>query len=380
MINKKTIAVLVILLAAGAFIVPRLLDSGGSETTFRTAEADRGDVVSLVASNGTVNPLLTIDVSSRVAGTVSAVNVDFNDRVSAGDPLAEIDPSLLRTELRKAEADTKKAEAEFNMASSLYKSNKELYSKRLIPKEEFDDSQSRYATALAAYEQAKVALDVAKTNAEGSVIRAPIDGMVLSRSVDPGESVTADGKTLFVISSGLDEMKIDARVSEADIGRVSAGQSAKFRVDAYPNDVFGGTVTQVRNEPVVTNNVVTYNVVVMTKNDSMKLKPGMSAEVRIVVSDRENVLRVPTAALRFIPPSNVPVRERPDELSGDSYVWVELDGGRLGAVPVKPGASDGVYTEILEGGLKEGQKVIVEAVTKGKSDAGSSLLPQPRRF
>ncbi|MCC6712670.1 MAG: efflux RND transporter periplasmic adaptor subunit [Candidatus Dadabacteria bacterium] len=380
MINKKTIAVLVILLAAGAFIVPRLLDSGDSETTFRTAGVDRGDVVSLVASNGTVNPLLTIDVSSRVAGTVTAVNADFNDRVSAGDPLAEIDPSLLETELRKAEADTKKAEAEFNMASSLYKSNKELYSKRLIPKEEFDDSQSRYAAALAAYEQAKVALDVAKTNVEGSVIRAPMDGMVLSRSIDPGEAVTADGKTLFVISSGLDEMKIDTRVSEADIGRVSAGQSARFRVDAYPNDVFDGTVTQVRNEPIVTNNVVTYNVVVMTENDSMKLKPGMSAEVRIVVSDRENVLRVPTAALRFIPPSNAPVRERPDELSGDSHVWIELDGGRLGAVPVKPGASDGVYTEILEGGLEEGQKVIVEAVTKGKSDTGSSLLPQPRRF
>jgi len=380
LINKKTIAVLVILLAAGAFIVPRLLDSGDSETTFRTAGVDRGDVVSLVASNGTVNPLLTIDVSSRVAGTVTAVNADFNDRVSAGDPLAEIDPSLLETELRKAEADTKKAEAEFNMASSLYKSNKELYSKRLIPKEEFDDSQSRYAAALAAYEQAKVALDVAKTNVEGSVIRAPMDGMVLSRSIDPGEAVTADGKTLFVISSGLDEMKIDTRVSEADIGRVSAGQSARFRVDAYPNDVFDGTVTQVRNEPIVTNNVVTYNVVVMTENDSMKLKPGMSAEVRIVVSDRENVLRVPTAALRFIPPSNAPVRERPDELSGDSHVWIELDGGRLGAVPVKPGASDGVYTEILEGGLEEGQKVIVEAVTKGKSDTGSSLLPQPRRF
>jgi HlyD family secretion protein len=175
-------------------------------------------------------------------------------------------------------------------------------------------------------------------------------------------------------------MKIDARVSEADIGKVSSGQSAKFRVDAYPNDVFSGTVTQVRNEPIVTNNVVTYNVVVMTKNDSMKLKPGMSAEVRIVVSDRKNVLRVPTAALRFIPPSNAPVRERPDELSGDSYVWIELGGGRLGAVPVKPGASDGVYTEIREDDLKEGQKVIVEAVTKGKSDAGSSLLPQPRRF
>ncbi|MGD9652642.1 MAG: efflux RND transporter periplasmic adaptor subunit [Candidatus Dadabacteria bacterium] len=380
MINKTTIAVLVILLAAGAFIIPRLYSSGDSEITFRTAEVDRGDVVSLIASNGTVNPIQSINVSSRVAGTVSAVDVDFNDRVSAGDPLAEIDPSLLETELRKAEADTKKAEAEFNMANSLYKSNKELYSKRLIPKEEFDDSQSRYTTALAAYEQARVTLDIAKTNVEGSVIRAPIDGIVLSRSVDPGESVTADGKTLFVISSDLDEMKIDARVSEADIGKVSAGQSAKFRVDAYPNDVFTGAVTQVRNEPIVTNNVVTYNVVVMTKNDSMKLKPGMSAEVRIVVSDKKNVLRVPTAALRFIPPSNVPVRERPDELSGDSYVWIELDGGRLGAVPVKPGASDGVYTEILEGDLQEGQKVIVEAVTKGKSDAGSSLLPQPRRF
>jgi len=380
LINKKTLIVLAVILAAGAFLVPRFFAGNDSQITYRTAEADKGDIVSLIASNGTVNPLLTIDVSSRVAGSVSAVNVDFNDHVSAGEPLAEIDPSLLKTELRKAEADTKKTQAEFNMASSLYKSNKELYAKRLIPKEEFDDSESKYTSALAAYEQTKVALEVAKTNMESSVIKAPIDGIVLSRNVDPGESVTADGKPLFVISSDLGEMKIDTRVSEADIGKVSAGQSANFRVDAYPNDTFSGTVTQVRNDPVVTNNVVTYNVVVMTKNDSMKLKPGMSAEVKIVVSDRKDVLRVPTAALRFIPPSNAPMRERPDQLTGSSYVWIELDGGRIGAVPVKPGASDGVYTELLEGDVKAGQKVIVEALAKGKSDAGSSLLPQPRRF
>lgn len=380
MINKKTVAALVIVVIVAIFALPRLFAGKDPGITYRTVEADRGDVISLISSTGTVNPLTTINVGTRVAGTVTSVNVDFNSPVAAGDPLAEIDPALLKTELRKAEADSKKAQAEFNIANSLYKSNKELYANRLISKEEFDDSEGKYTSALAAYDQSKVALDMAKSNLENSVIRSPMDGIVLSRSVNPGETVAANGGALFVISSGLEEMKIDTKVSEADIGKVAAGQRAYFRVDAYPNDSFDGSVTQVRNEPTVTNNVVTYNVVVTAENSGLKLKPGMTAEVKIVVADKKDALRVPTAALRFIPPSSASISGRPEELTASSYVWIPLGGNQIKAVPVKPGVSDSSYTEILEGEIKEGQKVIVEALSKGKSESSSSLLPQPRRF
>lgn len=379
-INKKTAAGLIVIVLLGIFVVPRFLGGNDSRITYRTAEADRNDVISLITATGTLNPLTTIGVGSQVQGTASNINADFNSEVKKGDPLLEIDPAPLKIELKRAEASMKKADADFSIASSLYKANKELYEKRLIPKEEFDDSQAKYSGALAAFDQSKVALEIAKTNLENTVVRSPMDGIVLSRSINAGESVTPGGKALFVISNDLTEMKIDTKVSEADIGKLVPDQKAYFKVDAYPGETFEGTVSQVRNEPIITNNVVTYNVVVETGNDDRKLKPGMTAEVKIVVADKKDVLRVPTAALRFIPPSSADIKERPDELSNNSYVWITLRNGQIGALPVKTGVSDDIYTEILDGDLKEGQKVIVEAVAGSKSNGSSSYLPQPRRF
>lgn len=379
-INKKTAAGLIVIVLLGIFVVPRFLGGNDSGITYRTAEADRNDVISLITATGTLNPLTTIGVGSQVQGTVNNLNADFNSEVKKGDPLAEIDPAPLKIEFKRAEASMKKAESDFSIASSLYKANKELYEKRLIPKEEFDDSQAKYSAALAAFDQSKVTLDIARTNLENTVVRSPIDGVVLSRNINAGESVTPGGKPLFVISNALTEMKIDTKVSEADIGKLVPDQKAYFKVDAYPGETFEGTVSQVRNEPIITNNVVTYNVVVETGNEERKLKPGMTAEVKIVVADKKDVLRVPTAALRFIPPSSADIRDRPDELSDNSYVWITLKHGQIGALPVKTGVSDDIYTEILDGGLKEGQKVIVEAVAGSKSNGSSSYLPQPRRF
>ncbi len=379
-INKKTAAGLIVIVLLGIFLVPRFLGGNDSRITYRTAEADRGDVISLITATGTLNPLTTIGVGSQVQGTVSAINADFNSEVKKGDPLAEIDPAPLKIELKSAEASMKKAEADYSIASSLYKANKELYEKRLIPKEEFDDSQAKYSGALAAFDQSKVAFEIAGTNLKNTVVRSPIDGIVLSRNINAGESISPGGKALFVISNDLREMKIDTKVSEADIGKLVPGQKAYFRVDAYPGESFEGTVSQVRNEPIITNNVVTYNVVVETGNEERKLKPGMTAEVKIVVADKKDVLRVPTAALRFIPPSSADMKDKPDELSDNSYVWITLKNGQIGALPVKTGVSDDTYTEVLAGDLKEGQKVIVEAVAGSKSSGSSSYLPQPRRF
>jgi HlyD family secretion protein len=380
LINKKTIAALIIILILAVIIVPKILDTNSSNITYRTAEVDRNNVVSIITANGTVNPLTTIQVGAQISGTVDKIYADYNAVVKKGDPLAEIDQAPLKTELKRVEADYKKAEADFKIANSLYKANKELYEKRLIPKEEFDSSESKYSSSLAASEQSKVALEIAKANLSNTIIRSPIDGVVLSRNINAGETVTPASKPLFVISDDLSEMRIDTAVSEADIGKVKNGQKAYFKVDAYPNETFEGLVSQVRNEPIVSNNVVTYNVVVRTRNKDMKLKPGMTAEVKIVIADKKDVLRVPTAALRFIPPSSADIKNKPDELSDKSYVWIPLSGGLIEAMPVKLGVSDDTYTEIMDGDLNEGQKVIVEAVLGGKSDKSSSYLPQQRRF
>ena len=380
LINKKTIAGLIVILILGIFLVPRYLARNDARITYRTAEADRNDVISLITATGTLNPLTTINVGSHVQGTVDKIYADFNAQVKKGDPLAEIDPAPLKTELKRAEAESKKAQADLGIASSLYKANKELYEKRLIPKEEYDDSESKYTSALAAFDQTKVALEIADSNLKNTVIRSPMDGMVLARNIDTGETVAPGGKALFVISSDLADMKIDTKVSEADIGKLVGNQKTYFKVDAYPGETFEGTVSQVRNDPIVDNNVVTYNVVVLTENKDSKLKPGMTAEVKIVVADKKDVLRVPTSALRFIPPSSADIKEKPDELSGNSYVWIPLRSGQIGALRVKPGVSDDIFTEILDGDLKEGQEVIIEAVSGQKSDGGSSYLPQPRRF
>ncbi len=381
LINKNTIGAIVILLIIAVIVVPRISKNSGSAVTYRTAEVDRNDIISLISSNGTINPLTTIEVGTQVAGTIDKIHADFNSEVKKSDPLAELDPLPLKTELKRAEANNKKAQADFNIAHSLYKTNKELYEKRLIPKEEFDDSKAKYSSALAAYDQSKVALEIAESNLKNTVIRSPIDGMVLSKNINPGESVSPGGKPLFVVAEDLALVKIDTKVSEADIGIVSPGQKAYFKVDAYPNETFEGEVTQVRNDPIITNNVVTYNVVVETQNEDLKLKPGMTAEVKIIVADKKDVLRVPTAALRFIPPSSANIKDKPDEFTEASYVWVPLQNSQIGAVPVTPGVSDDTYTEIIDGDIQEGRKVIIEATTAGgKSDGSSSYLPQPRRF
>lgn len=379
--NKKTAAGIIIIIALAAIIlVPRFLRNGGAGISYRTEKADRNDITSYIGASGTANPLTTIEVGTQVSGTINKIHVDYNSEVKKGDPLATINSAPLRAALKSAQANDRKAEADLDVADSLYKTNKELYDKRLISKEEFDASKSRYSSALAAYEQSKVELEAASSDLENTSIRSPIDGIVLSRNVNSGEAVLANSKPLFTISGNLQKMQIDTRVSEADIGKVRESQEALFKVDAYPGQTFHGKVEQVRNEPITTNNVVTYNVVVLTDNNELKLKPGMTAEVKIVVADKKDVLRVPTAAIRFIPPPAADIKNEPDYRKNTSYVWIPIRDGQIQALPVETGASDGRYTEIAEGDIKESQEVIVEAILKSGSKNSSSYLPQPRRF
>jgi len=378
--NSKLYIGLLVIIVVAIFVVPRFFGDDGPSVVYVTAKVDKNNITSQITSSGTINPLKTIEVGSQVAGYAKNIFVDYNSEVKKGAPLIEIDPSRLQTELRRAQADNKKAAADFNLTSSVYHTNKDLYEKRLISKEELDDSKSKYLSASAALEQSKATIEITESNLNNTTIRSPIDGIVLSRNINTGENVTPNGKPLFLISQELSNMKIDTNVSEADIGKIKKDQIAFFTVDAFPNETFDGTVSQIRNDPITNNNVVTYNVVVSIKNDDNKLKPGMTADVKIIVAEKTDVKRIPTSALRFIPPPSAIIETSNIDTNTTSHVWVPAKNGEIKPVLVKPGVGDGRYTEITEGNIDEGDEVIIEALIKNDSGNNASYLPQPKRF
>ncbi len=378
--NSKLYIGLLVIIVVAIFLVPRFFSDGGSSVVYMTAKVDRSTITSQITSSGTINPLRTIQIGSQVAGHAKNIFVDYNAEVKKGDPLLEIDPSRLQTELKRSQADNKKAAADLNLTSSVYNTNKDLYEKRLISKEELDDSKSKYLAASAALEQSKATIEITEANLNNTTIRSPIDGIVLSRNINTGENVTPNGKPLFLISQELSNMKIDTNVSEADIGKIGRDQKAFFTVDAFPNETFEGTVSQIRNEPITNNSVVTYNVVVSINNDGNKLKPGMTADVKVIVAEKADIKRVPTSALRFIPPSSAIIDTNNVDINTSPHVWIPSKNGQIKAVQVMPGIGDGRHTEITQGDINEGDEVIVEALIKDDSGNNASYLPQPKRF
>lgn len=378
--NGKLYIALLVIIVVAIFLVPRFFSSDESSVVYVTAKVDKNNITSQITSSGTLNPITSIEVGSQVTGRAKEILVDYNSEVKKGDPLLEIDSSNMQTELRRAQADNKKAAADFNLTKSVYDTNKDLYEKRLISKEELDDSKSKYLASSAALEQSKATIEITESNLNNTTIRSPIDGIVLSRNINTGENVSPNGKALFTISQELSNMKIDTNVSEADIGKIKRGQKAYFTVDAFPNETFEGTVSQIRNDPITNNNVVTYNVVVDMNNPDNKLKPGMTADVKIVVAEKKGILRVPTSALRFIPPSSSIIEANDVDINITPHVWIPSSSGQVKAIEVKPGIGDGRYTEITNGNIKEGDEVIVEALIKDDSGNNASYLPQPKRF
>ncbi len=383
--NKKTLGLLLILLAVGGLLLYRRQQSRTLTIVYHTARVDRGDIVSYVTATGTLNPVTMVEVGSQISGLIKRVEVDFNARVKAGDPLAEIDPTPFKAQVKQAEAAVKKAREELRAAQKIVDENQELSTKRLISREEYDDSRARLTAAQAAFEQADAALELARSQLAATTIRAPISGIVVSRNVSVGQTVAASlqAPVLFLIAADLAKMKLDTNVSEADIGKVKEGQHAAFTVDAYPQETFAGTVWQIRNVPTVTQNIVTYNVVLQINNPDLKLKPGMTAEVKIRVASKTNVLRVPRQALRFIPPPEAIIEDGVPVTRASTVVWTLADRGRLRAVPIHLGITDDDMAELIEGPLQEGDLVVVDATKTGPSDSqplGPAVLPQPKRF
>lgn len=381
--------VLLVVAGLAAVILLFLIFVGGdkkSEATFVTAEAERGNISILVTATGTLEAVTTVQVGSQVSGTISALYVDFNDRVKKGQLIAQLDPTFLKAQVAQTKADLERATASVNLSKKEYERAMSLFQKNLISESERDLSLTNYELAVAQQKSATAALDRARTNLDYATIVSPIDGVVISRNVDVGQTVAASlqAPTLFTIAQDLAEMQVNTSIDEADIGAIGEGQQVLFTVDAYPDSTFEGYVSQIRLSPEIVQNVVTYNVIIQVSNPQLLLKPGMTANVTILVDHRENVLKVPAGALRFRPPmeggesssegvragmpppgSRPPAegstssRPRDVERAGQDRLWILDQQGKPQPVPVQVGISDGSSVEIVSGDLKEGDQVIV---------------------
>jgi len=376
-------AIIIGVAVAGFF----LLRGRGNELQFGTDKVVRGDIEMAVTATGTVNPVTTVLVGTQVSGTIKNIYVDFNSPVKKGQLIARIDPALFeaqvnqaRANLFAAKANLEKAEATLVDTKRTMERNKELLAKNLIAQSDLDTAETNYETAKASVSAAKsqiaqneAALSSAETNLFYTKIESPVDGIVVSRNVDVGQTVAASFQTptLFSIAQDLTKMQIDTNVAEADIGNVRVGQDVEFTVDAYSDITFKGRVWQVRNAPITVQNVVTYDVVIQVANPELKLKPGMTANVSIIISLKKDVLKIPNAALRFKPVE----RNKTSIQQKGAGVWI-LEQEKPKRVPVSIGISDGSYTELVSGKISEGQEVIVESLTKAKAPTPTG----PRMF
>jgi HlyD family secretion protein len=391
----KKIAIIGSILVVVFVILLFVFKGNGNQPGYRTEPVTKGDIQATVTATGTVNAVTTVLVGTQVSGTINKLYVDFNSRVKKGQIIAQIDPSTFesqvlqaRANLLSARANLDKAETTLVDAKRTFERNKELFAKNLIARSDLDTAETNYqadraqvSASKAQVEQAKASLDYSKQNLAYTKILSPVDGVVISRNVDVGQTVASSFQTptLFTIAQDLTKMQIDTNVAESDIGVVKVGQDVEFTVDAYPDTTFKGKVWQIRQAPITVQNVVTYDVVIQVNNRDFKLMPGMTANVSIIITTKNDVLRITNAALRFR------FSERPAGAGGGAgagtadkkgpVVWV-LENGKPKRVPLTPGVSDGNYTEVVSGDLKEGQPVIVEQLKKNKSQTPSG----PRMF
>ena len=353
--------------AAGAIIIIAIivwLFSGGKEEkqiSFSFEKAAPANIQIGVTATGTIEPVTSVTVGTQVSGIVSRIYVDYNSVVKKGQVIAELDKTNLTSELNTAKANLASAQSSLNYETDNYKRYKTLYSKGLVSSDEYESAKLSYEKALQTVVSQKEQLTKAQTNLGYATITSPIDGVVLSKAVEEGQTVAASFNTpeLFSIAKDLKDMRVIADIDEADIGEVKEGENVKFTVDAFPNDTFEGVVTQVSQEATTTNNVVTYEVVISAPNADLKLKPGLTANVTIFTAEKNNVLSVPSKALRYTPTvETIGKKYKIQDCNGKNKVWT-LEGNVLKAHAVQIGISDGSHTEIISG-ISNGVQVITE--------------------
>ena len=359
--KKKTYIIIGAVVAAVLLAWMFLGDKKEAKVTYATAEAKTGAIATSVTATGTIEPVTSVTVGTQVSGIVAHLYVDYNSVVKKGQVIAELDKTNLMSELSSAKANLASAQSSLNYQKANYDRYNTLYNKGLVSANDYEQARLSYEQARQQVRTATESVKKAQTNLGYATITSPIDGIVLSKSVEEGQTVAASFSTpeLFTIAQDLTNMQVIADIDEADIGDVREGQRVSFTVDAYPDDTFEGRVTQVRQEATTESNVVTYQVVISAPNASLKLKPGLTASVTIYTMELNNVLSVPTKALKFTPNEKMLTEDQSiKDCQGKDKVWV-LEGNVFKALPVTVGISNGMLTEI-KSGIKAGQKVITE--------------------
>ncbi|MCA1854727.1 efflux RND transporter periplasmic adaptor subunit [Massilia oculi] len=407
--TKKRVAVAAAILVVGGAAAAWLMPRGEPKvppSKYRTAQVDMGAINQTVTATGTINPVALVNVGSQVSGTVVELNADFNDRVTKGQVLLKLDPTIFNAQIRQFEASKASALANLRLAEANYQRNQQLMAQRFVSGTVVDQARREMDVARANVQLAQAQLDRARADLNNSVIRSPIDGVVIKRTIDLGQTVAASFNTpnLFQIARDLTKMQIDTSVSEADVGALKDGLPARFVVDAYPDREFHATMRQFRLAANVVQNVVTYNVVLDVDNSDEMLKPGMTAQVRLVVANRPNVMRIPTTALRFQLPEEEQekLRKQEQEAAKDGnkdgkvrqvaqkpaapaqdddlafrsasetarqYKVYRLDArNQPQPVDIRVGLSNFRYTEVVAGGLKVGDQVVTRTLAQPKDD------------
>ena len=404
--TKKRVAIAAAVVVVGGAAAAWLAPKGEPElppSKYRTTAADMGAINQTVTATGTINPVALVNVGSQVSGTVVELNADFNDRVTKGQVLLKLDPTIFNAQIRQFEASRASAMANLKLAEANYQRNQQLVSQSFVSSTALDGSRREMDVARANVQLAQAQLDRARADLNNSVIRSPIDGVIIKRTIDLGQTVAASFNTpnLFQIARDLTKMQIDTSVSEADVGALKDGLPARFVVDAYPDREFHATMRQFRLAANVVQNVVTYNVVLDVDNRDEMLKPGMTAQVRLVVANRPNVLRIPTTALRFQLPEaeQEKLRKKEEEKAGKDanvkqvaqkpapqnqdediafrtanetarmYKVYRLDArNQPQPVDIRVGLSNFRYTEVVSGGLKAGDQVVTRMLAKPEED------------
>ena len=388
---KRKLTLFAGLVTAATITVSAFYSRGGDpKLAISTETVSRGPIVKKISASGTLEAVTTVQVGSQVSGSIDSLYADFNSIVKKGQVLARLEQSLFRAAIEQAQANLDRAQADHERvgvtltdAETKLQRARQLAERQLIPANELADAEVAKATAeaqlrssAASVTQARASLEQAQVNLAKTVIRSPIDGIVISRNVDVGQTVAASlsAPTLFVLAADLTQMQLNASIDESDLGAINSGQSVRFTVDAYPGETFGGVVKQVRLNPVVTSNVVTYAAIVTAPNPELKLKPGMTATLDVEVARTDNAVRVPAGAIRFKPTAeqleamNAAAVDNPKR---QPIVWVAREGAVTG-VPVRTGLSDGQWTELIDAPFAEGTEVVTRVASPTTSAAQAS--------
>ena len=352
--------------------------------SFDTAKVEKTNIQTSITATGTIEPVTSVTVGTQVSGIVSHLYVDYNSVVKKGQVIAELDRTNLISELNTAKANLSSAQSSLNYQLSNYNRYKELYNKGLVSADEYESARLQYLQAKEQVNTSKENVQKAQTNLGYATITSPIDGVILSKSVEEGQTVAASFNTpeLFVIAQDLTDMRVIADIDEADIGGVKEGQRVSFTVDAFPDDQFEGRVTQVRQQATTESNVVTYEVVISAPNNDLKLKPGLTANVTIFTLEKNDVLAVPSKALRFHPNEALLQKgETIEDCEGDHKLWTK-EGTVFKAHKVEVGTSNGIMTEIT-GGIKVGTEILTDFNISGgaaeaeQQQASNPFMPRP---